>query len=418
MLKQFKSLPLSNCSPLLLPALFIYIAVVIIMPKFGHDYDIYCWGKWAVQLKSQGFVSAYDSTSEINYLPVFLYILKGFSMLFEVDRIMPNIYLLKAITWVFDTATILLVCSLVKNESNRMRYMLFGLLNVGFFYNTIIWNQVDGILTFFIFASFYLGWHKKITASILFFVLGLNFKLQGIIFAPILLLFWLPGLTLRKTLYYTFAAVLLQVIIVFPFLINGNLKNVVKVAFGSVDYFQFISMNAFNFWHLILTGNLRYMPDNEVFIMGMTHKTVGLILFCSAMCAICVPLYWRLLKAWQKKMDADFGLKLMLVAMALCGYVFYYFNTQMHERYIHPVMIFLTALAFLYRHWVLWLLVTINYAISLEYICRYFELNNYETLVFNPRFMAVNFTIGLVMLSVIWYKTLKRDALQKEIEFT
>lgn len=404
---------LKNIKPLLLPAAVIYAMVIIVMPDFGHDWDTACWWMWASQLKEQGIVSAYDEHSTINYLPLFPYILKLYSMFLDYSQLASHIHYLKAITWLFDTASILLLCSMLNTESKRINYFIYGLLNVGFFYNTLIWNQVDGILSFFLFASFWCGWQKKQLLSVLLFVMALNFKLQGIVFAPVLAVFWLSDISIKKAAVRLLAVVVLQTVILLPFLINGNVKFMLKVAFGSVDYFSFVSLNAFNIWHLLIDGNLRYMPDNTEFVLGMTHKSFGLLMFVIAMLFICAPLYYKLLKKRLKGEVLQLNLYLMLMAMALTGYVFYFFNTQMHERYIHPVLIFITALAFIYRHWVVWLLVSIAYALSLEFVCRYFALNNYNTLIFHPKFMASLFAIGLVILAVKWVKLVKLFVFEK-----
>jgi Gpi18-like mannosyltransferase len=401
---------LRTLKPLLLPAAIIYVFTLFVLPSFVHEWDAYCWYSWANQLKEKGLVSAYEAGSQINYLPLYTYVLKLFSYLYATDDMQANIYKLKAITWLFDIATILMLCSLVKKESKQWRYFIFGLLNVGFFYNTIVWNQVDGILTFFVFAAFFFAYHKNTFGSLILFLLALNFKLQAIVFAPVLVALWWPELTLKNTIRYVFSLVFIQALIILPFLINGNAKNILKVAFGSVDYFQFVSMNAFNIWHLLLNGDLMTMPDNTPVLFGYTYKSIGLGLFSICCLLICVPLYLRIYKARLSKQAINFDLKWLLLSMALICYTFFFFNTQMHERYIHPVIIFLTALAFLYKQWGVWVLVSLNYAFSLDSICNYFKINQNHVFFFYADFMAAIYAIGLVWLFILWYKALPNRA--------
>ncbi len=412
MIKQ-PELPLGHIKPLLLPALFIYLFVLFLLPEFCHPYDSSCWANWASQLQEQGFVSAYDKTSDINYLPLYLYILKGFSYLITDGQFYPNVYRLKAITWMFDIMSILLLCSMVKLESKRLRYFIFGILNVGFFYNTIIWSQVDGILACFVFSSFYFAYYKRAFLSIILFILGLNFKLQAIIYAPVLLVLWLPELKVKTLILFVFAALLLQCIIILPFVINGNAKNIWLVAFNSVDNSKVVSMNAFNLWYLFLKGNLMEIPDNLPILFGYTWRSIGLGLFCFFSTMVCLPLYLNVYKARILKHAVSFDLKLLLLSMTLMCYVFFFFNTQMHERYIHPAIIFLTALAFIFNkklYWVIWLLVSLNYACSLEYVCDYLLLDKYKLMVFTPPFIAKVYTLGLMLLLYVWYKALPPKA--------
>ncbi len=410
MIKPSVSQELNNIKPLLLPALFIYVFILFVMPSFQHGWDSYCWTTWAIQLKERGLVSAYEQGSSINYLPLYTYALKAFSYFYESSEISENIYKLKRLTSLFDMATILLLCSMVKESSNRLKYFIFGALNIGFFYNTLIWNQVDGILTFFVFASFFFAYHKNTFGSLILFLLALNFKLQAIVFAPVLAALWWPELTLKNTIRYFFSLLLIQVIIILPFLINGNAKNILKVTFESVDYFQFVSMNAFNFWHIILNGDLMTMPDNTPVLFGYTYKSIGLGLFSICCLLICVPLYLKIYKAYLSKKEVHFDLKWLLLSMTLICYTFFFFNTQMHERYIHPVIIFLTALAFLYKQWGVWVLVSLNYAFSLDSICNYFKINQNHVFFFYADFMAAMYAIGLLWLCILWYKALPARA--------
>ena len=53
-----------------------YLTLVVLSPKNGHEWDNYCWGLWAETIQSKGLAAAYNSNSVINYLPLYLYVLK------------------------------------------------------------------------------------------------------------------------------------------------------------------------------------------------------------------------------------------------------------------------------------------------------------------------------------------------------
>lgn len=406
MLKKFALPELNNIRHLLIPSAVIFIALVFIMPHTGHSWDTACWGMWATRMQG-GLVEAYSAYSPVNYLPLYLYVLKIYSMIFPPEEIYGHIYLLKTFTLLFDIAGIVLLCSMIRPSSKRYRYFLFGLFNIGYFYNTLIWNQVDAILAFFIFASFYFAFKQRLVLSVFLFILSINFKLQGIIFLPVIGLMWLPhlkpGVILKLLLMFVFT----EAVIILPYLINGNAKNILRVLTSSVDYFQYISMNAFNLWHLLCEGDLMKAPDNVQFIGALSYKHVGLILFLVFSALVCVPLYIQTIVKMIRKQGVKPDLKAMLLASSLIVCFFFYFNTQMHERYIHPLIIFSTALAFLYKHWGQWVIFSVAYALSLESMCKYLQLteSDYKNLVFRPDFIACLFGIGILQLMHIWYKT-------------
>ncbi len=360
---------------------------------------------WTARIQEGGLASAYTEGSPVNYLPLYLYVLKCYSWIFSADQVWKHLYLLKAVTLLFDFGSIILLCSLVRPYSKRFKYLILGLFNIGFLYNTIVWNQVDGILTFFVFASFYFAMHQRIKLSFLMFVLALNFKLQGIIFLPLLGLLWLPLLKPRNILQMLLIAVITETIILLPYIIYGNVPSILKVMTGSVDYFQFISLNAFNFWHLLLDGNLMKMRDDVKCLGPFTYKQCGLFLFVVSMAWVCIPLYVYVIKKMIKKQFALPDMKTVLLACCLVTCFFFYFNTQMHERYIHPVIIFSTALAMLYKHWAQWFFLSVAYTLNLELVCQYLELPNYGTLIFHPDFIACLYGIGMLQLMYLWYRS-------------
>jgi Gpi18-like mannosyltransferase len=403
MLKKLELPELNKVRHLLLPSVFIYIAIIFIMPRSGHPWDSTCWGIWATRMNS-GLVEAYSAYSPVNYLPLYLYVLKFYGWLVGVDQIYKHLYLLKIFTLLFDIGSILFLCSLVRPESKRFKYFLYGLFNIGFFYNTLIWNQVDGILAFFVFTSFYFAMKERIMLSAFLFVLALNFKIQGIIALPVIGLLWLPHLKPKLLLKLVLMAVLTETIIVLPFLINGNAKNIFSIVTNAVDYYQYISLNAYNMWCLLLDGNLMKMPDNIPFIGPLTYKQVGLILFMSLSALVCLPLYIQTIRKMIQKQPVQPDMKSMLLAIALIISFFFFFNTQMHERYMHPLMIFSTALAFLYRYWSQWVIFSLAYTLNLEDICRYLKLPTYGTMIFHPDFIACLYGIGILILMNHWFR--------------
>lgn len=399
---------LNNAKTLLLPAVFLFVFLALVLPQTGHPYDNHCWARWAEGLFNNGLQWGYDKNSSINYLPLYVYVLKLYSWFAgSANACFSNIYYLKLFTLVFDVLSIIVMCSFIQNESKRLQWFLFGVLNIGFLYNTIVWGQVDGIFSFFVLVSFVAAFYKKTLFSTILFLIALNFKLQAIVFLPFLGIFWLQQVTIKKASLIVFSIMLAQFIIIAPFVFYGNAKNIVKVAFGSVDYFQVVSMNAFNIWHLLLNGDLMKTPDNITF-MGISYKNIGLLMFATVSFVLLFPYLKNLLLNFKQKTTQPFTLNFHILTLILIGYSFFFFNTQMHERYVHPSIVLISFYAILNQKWGLWLLLTVNYALTLEGLVQFLKLNNYNTLVFDPKFSAAVFLIGFLWCFSLWVSEYKK----------
>lgn len=80
--------------------------------------------------------------------------------------------------------------------------------------------------------------------------------------------------------------------------------------------------------------------------------------------------------------------------------LFCFFNTEMHERYWHPAILFLAAAAFITRTYLLYIIVSFAYFLNLERMMGFIQLKRYNVLVFDPRFIAGLF--ALVIVGTIW----------------
>jgi len=386
-------------------AISTYLALVFLAPKQGHDWDNYCWGLWAEIIQSKGLAAAYNSDSVINYLPLYLYVLKVYSVLVPKAALFEMTHCLKAISLLFDVASIFILTQFIDQENKRWKYFLIGLLNIGFIYNSFVWNQVDGILSFFVFTSILAAHKQKPLLAVGLFVLAINFKLQGIIFLPILLALLTESFTKRILIRGALTIIGLQVLILLPFIFAGNVWNVWETAKGSMDYYPSISMNAYNFWYFFYEGSLMFVKDSNIFILGFTHKQIGLTLFIVCSATVLLPLFIKSIKLIVINEKEKYELKTIFLSATLLSLLFFYFNTQMHERYVHTALIFSTGLAFLYSAWGQWVFLSIAYALSLESICKVLNLDNYNTVIFQPKFISILYAISLAILFYHWVKT-------------
>ncbi len=384
--------------------ILLFLLFMIILPHSGHDYDSYCWRSWAEYIYKNSLGQVYHSGTD--YLPLYHYILALFSFTQKsFENIEKNIYLLKGITLVFHfISTFFLILYIRKKDQtteNIIFKSLFYLLNITVLYNTIIWGQIDEILTCFVFISFYFAFRKRVLFSLIFLLLALNLKMQSLIFLPGIGLALLPIIisrfSIKNILIWIFIPLIIQFSILSPFIFQGTLDELWKVVTGSVGKYPFVSMNAYNLWHLIISGDLMIMKDNAEF-MAVSYKKWGLLFFFITSIIALYPLLKQSFISILHKKEFNFPIEKSLIIFAIIPLLFFFFNTQMHERYSHPAFIFLIGYSLYYNRYFVSIIGCLAYFLNMEDVLRFLELHNYGTLIFNRDFIASLYLITIILL--------------------
>ncbi len=383
-------------------SLLFWVMMLVFMPKEGHGWDNWCWADWAQQIRDRGLGHIYEGSC--NYLPAYLYILKIHSWIFGMDSgIHEKIYVLKYYTLLFDLAGVLLVLAVVNKPERKWMNWAFLALNFSFLYNTVAWGQIDAIHSFFIFAGIVLLHQGKLLWGTLLCLLSLNFKLQGIVFFPVALLAAWPHLgkqNLRQWMQLILIPVLLQMLILYPFLAAGNGRGLWNVIKGSVGYFPYVSMNAFNFWYFFYPAgtDLTKVSDLST-VAGLSLKNWGMFLFFLFSGLVLLFQYGKPLWDSLRRKTAEWpGADALLLTGALVSLLFFWLPTEMHERYSHPAWLFIAAYSF--RTLKLWplLLFSFAYFINMEKVLMFLKLRNYGTFVFSEQLAAALFGILIIGL--------------------
>lgn len=387
----------------------LFVLFSVIAPRSGHPWDTYCWGEWSKHILHYGLGSVYNSGTD--YLPLYHYILKIYAELQgSMEVIDANKHYLKMFTLVFHFITGYFVYLFVKhkNESwdSALINTLFYLVNVAVLYNVIIWSQVDIILTCFVFISIYYAMKNKALLAIAFLILGLNFKLHAIIFVPVIGLLLLPGMihsfSIKKLVIGLAAIFALQFLIVLPFIIGGSFHNLPAVITGSVGKFPVISAYAFNMWYLFLEGDLFNLTDTTV-AYGLSYNNWGLLLFCTSSFFALLPLLKEVYLSLKTRKPLYIPTEKTLLICALIPVLFFYFNTQMHERYSHPALVFLITYGILQKKALLPVIASVAYFLNLEAELKFLALPKYSTLIFDTRFISVLWLITMLGLYLELY---------------
>ncbi|HRH66017.1 MAG TPA: hypothetical protein PLU53_06955 [Bacteroidia bacterium] len=389
----------------ILPATWIIAGVLFpvylyLTPEHGHTYDMACWSEWMGIIADKGLANCY--TGAINYLPGHLYEFKFLSLFFpSKESLMAHTFVLKYLTLIFDFSGALLLASLSQKKIIQTGLLLSVILNISALHNTMLWGQFDAVFSFFAFASILAAVRNRIRVAAILFVISLNFKFQAILFLPLLFLVCFYQAMFRwnwkKFLWGSIVVLSLQALILLPWILAGTTKGVLDVLKSLSGTYTFISLNAGNVWQLMLPGDLRWTGDeNSGF--GLTFKLWGLIMAMSALGLTLFPLLRAIILKWKKKavpvpMEAIFAMGSLSVMS------FFYFNTQMHERYTFPAFLFIAAYCYFTRRWWIYALFSIAYFLNNEKALDFFHLN-IKSSWFDFSFASKIYLLVMLMLIV------------------
>lgn len=387
---------------------FILFAIVFyFLPYTGHLGDMTCWVDWATFIKVNGVTNIYNSDTD--YLPAFHYLLYFYGLTKEnIEASFFSFNHFKLIILLFHIASSYILMKIVYAllGKGNMKYGVFYLFNIAVLYNTLVWGQVDEIISFFMILSLYYLMKSNPRAGIIAFILGVNFKLQSIVFFPVVLFIVFPMYLKKKwteivldfSLYFV-----LQGMIFLPFILSRKLNMVFDVLIGLVDSQPNISANAYNLWFSLIGRDARNGLDSDIFYI-FTYKQWGLALFFIMSFFALLPLFIVNLKTILQKTSDEINNRLVILSFGIIPLIFFFFCTQMHERYSHPAIIFIVLYSIISRKWYLGFLVSLAYLLNLDGVLKSLPFQNYGVFLFNFRFIALLFLIVIIHLFKEIYK--------------
>jgi Gpi18-like mannosyltransferase len=384
--------------------------LLLLTPAAGHKFDVQFWENWAKHIGAHGLGNAY-TIAHNNYNPLYQFVLFCYAKLVgSPQAITTYIHCLKGVTLLFDFGGAILAVRYFGWGDGNQRFLLslLFLLNVGYLYNTVAWEQVDAIVSTLAFVAVVQALRHRPVGSFVWLVLALNMKTQAIIFLPPLLLLWAPQwwLAPRRLFWATGLGAVVQGLLLLPFIQAGTLPLLVAVVGGAVDHFPYVSLYCYNLWVFLFDN---FVTSDSQSYAELSYKAWGVLSFCSASAIILLPL--GLAAIYKLRTRTVFGpadYSLVLLSLGLIPLAFCFFNTQMHERYWHPALLLLGAHALLTRRYTLFGVFSLAYYLNLEAVLHYLgDFSRYPIIIFRPKLVAILF--GGVMLSGIWqlYKLAK-----------
>ncbi|MBP8155766.1 MAG: hypothetical protein KAX81_01985 [Leadbetterella sp.] len=394
--------------------LLIFVIGCVFMPKtyvWGYN-DRNCWFSWCNYIHHFGVQNIYKL--RVDYPPLvhyFLWFLAKFSTTSE--NIYLYIYKLKYITLFIEIISIFCVYKILDLKKVKYPYLwpLMIFFNIAFWYDNVLFGQVDGVYTGFAFISITFAILKKPSLSLVFFILCVNFKLQGIIFFPIIALVLFHEIkryTLPKIVITLLPAILLQALVIFPFIYVGDFKLALNSFSESMGRYPLVSMGAYNIWSLIFERP-DLMNDN-MGVFNFSYNSFGLITFFGLSGFALLPLALKSLNIFNKNLKLDFSFENVLLVCVLVILFFTYFNTQMHARYSHPLVLFAGTLALLRKDYVRFLLVSLAVFLNMEGASKILKGNitEFQTIWFQPWFVSLIFLTVIVLYSIDYITMIKK----------
>jgi len=111
--------------------------------------------------------------------------------------------------------------------------------------------------------------------------------------------------------------------------------------------------------------------------------------------------------------DGD-AYQLLFLATGLLTLYFFYFNTQMHERYANPIIIFFFFYGVVSKNYKLYILASIPYLLSLDkcfsYPDGYLPVVHYK-IIYASKIIALWYTATVIYGSWLFYQLVKRERL-------
>jgi Gpi18-like mannosyltransferase len=404
-----------------LKPIIVYLAVFLIGCLLAPN--VYVWGKndrncwitWSNYINHFGVQNIYKL--EVDYPPLWHYFLWLFGKYNPTpENIYTKIYHLKHLVLFVEVLSAYAIFRVLKTHHIKNAALLpfFMLGNIAFWYNNFLFGQMDGVHTAFAFISISLALYHKPALSLIFYVLCINFKFQGIIFFPIIgiILFnEIKSYSAKKILMALLPAIFLQTLIFLPFIISGDMNLALHSFTDSVGRYPYVNMGAYNIWWLFFKKP--QLVHDSIGVFNFSYNSYGLMAFFGLSGLVLLPFGLKSIGLFRKYIDVEISFQNTLLVCVLIILFFFYFNTQMHSRYSHPIVLFSGALAMLRKDYLRFFLVSLGIFLNMEGASKILkgDIAEFEIFWFQPWFVSLIF-LAIILLYAYDYVFLLKNSIK------
>jgi Gpi18-like mannosyltransferase len=339
--------------------LAVFIRLLLI-PNPGFEADVAFWKSWGLAVLDLGIVKGLAVTN-FNYPTPFGYFLALMPALYRLfadphnfnqywqNTNLPFLIVSKMPAIIADFGIAGLFLWIGKHAKKigfpELPLSFYSVLALIFLLNPVSWmdsawwGQVDSLgVVIFLLALLALLRRHPFLAGVIYMVAMLT-KLQNMIYGPLFFLFiWQftgpAGLARAAAGALTgFAGLNIE------FILSGSMSKVIESLTGNYDYFPWVSLNAFNLWWIVSGGRGMQISDKLLSVGLANAKTVGLYLFSAGylLAALVLKPFAFL---GNKQEDGPMSIYRFLTALIIANASFFLFQTESHDRYAFPLIVF------------------------------------------------------------------------------
>lgn len=283
---------------------------------------------WMNQIVSGGGFASLGTTIG-DYTPPYMYLLTLLSYFPSASETNPFLFGIKFYSLIFDALlaySVYLNVRLISKKNAHEMGLLASL--IVFFLPTVVlnsayWGQIDASYTAFaLFALYYLQ-KKAYFKSVLWFAIGLSFKLQTIFFLPVFIFYiWFEK---KSIWYYIFLIPVVYFALALPALFFGrSLSDIALIYVNQADSYRSLTLNMPNLY--------QWLPNRYDDLSGY-----GFMLFTALMGS---SFFYAMMKKIHLTSSSILFLAFWSILMAN------FFLPAMHERYLFGADILAVILLF------------------------------------------------------------------------
>ena len=206
--------------------------------------------------------------------------------------------------------------------------------NPAVLYNTALWGQTDSIYTYAVLLATLLLAYKRYVYCGAVLACALLIKIQAVIFVPF---FFLVVLTRPKQLLAVLLGFMVPwLLISVPFIAHGSMASLLGVYTGAADHYPTLAFSAYNAWWILFADATGSTSDLDLLFGVITYRTAGIILFA----IVYTYVVMQIGRLWYRKQYTEQQPQVAYGLLTTLAYGFFVLCTQMHERYMFPVLTF------------------------------------------------------------------------------
>lgn len=347
--------------------LSILIRIILItLPSFRIDMND--WQAWANRLVETTPIHFYAANYFSDYFPGYLYMLwflgKSAS-LFHISIFSLGFeFYLKLFTNFFDIGTAYYIYKIVCRYQKKLSlvFVILYLANPALAFNSSVWGQADGILTFFLIYSVYnLLELKRVFRFSISSSISILIKPQGIAIFPILITYLITNFKFQKYLSVALIPILL-ILFSLPFFLKDPILGLFHLSQRSINTYPYTSMFSYNLWSFA-----GWWVKDSMQLFGISYQIWGVIIYFISLIFILMPLF--------KKKGYKEGF-LIYFACSLALFSFFLFLTRIHQRYLFPFFAFLLITASIknsVKLKIIYLILSLIHFINLIFVYYYYN---------------------------------------------